>query len=970
SSSDPLFDEKTLQQSGIVCYLQKPVRQKQLLKCLSNTVGDKPRQKDTDLTNNTNLKGKILLAEDNKVNQEVAASMLIAIGCEVDLAEDGKEAIRLFLQTSYDLILMDCHMPVMDGFLASEQIRKLERLQQRDPTPIVALTADVQKGIRTRCTTVGMNDYLSKPFKQQQLLTLLRRWLPVTEAPVEEPQTPVPAVGRQESQGVLDQSMLQQLRDLEKATGRDILNKVARQFMTQAPADMQKMWQALKKEQSEELRFLAHSMKSASANLGAMALSEQCRKLEMTAKNNQLEHADELLEEAQQLLDTALSAVQTEVSDGPAEDTSATPGSKSSQELVLVVDDDPVFRLTTREALVSAGYQVLEAGSGAEALELSARHHPDLLLLDALMEDMDGFDVCRRLRKSANFGDVPILMVTALEDRESIDKAFESGASGFIMKPVNYAILRQRIRFELRASRNARNLIESQDRLESAQRIAGLGYWRWDSETDQLAISTNLAEMLGVPRDSLSMSLNDYLNWVHPKDREYLRNTIVATPNGAPLKPIDYRMIIEGQPGITVHQELGIAPYASHVVLGTVQDITQQRANERRIRQLAYTDELTGLASRAYFYKHVDDVIHAAQRREERFALLYLDLDGFKDINDSMGHDTGDKLLRIVAERLLGILRETDFIARLSGDEFCILVDNVTDQYDAADVASRCLNEINKPVKLVGRDLRPRCSIGISYFPEDGQDLQSLLKAADSAMYAAKTDGKHRYAFYQQRHTVEAGQRLQMEQDLRQAIDHEQLVLHYQPQVDLESGRLAGVEALVRWQHPTQGLIYPGSFIEVAERIGMIKDLGNWVLKTACQQAAHWQMQGLPPFRMAVNISPLHFNDPSLLDTVREVLDATGLPSTALELEITENVVQTTGNDFSIFRELQNLGVRISIDDFGTGYSSLASLKSLPIDCLKIDRIFILDMNTDNSSGMLVETIVDVAHAMGLAVIA
>ncbi|BAO44102.1 EAL domain-containing protein [Thiolapillus brandeum] len=970
SSSDSLVDDKVLQQSGIVCYLQKPVRQKQLLECLSNTVGEKRSQNDNDLADNTALKGKILLAEDNKVNQEVAASMLIAIGCEVDLAEDGKEAIRLFLQTSYDLILMDCHMPVMDGFLASEQIRKLERLQHRDPTPIIALTADVQKGIRTRCTTVGMNDYLSKPFKQQQLLTLLKRWLPVTDVPTEKQQPPVPTVGKKETRGVLDQSMLQQLRDLEKASGRDVLNKVAQQFLEHAPADMQKMWQALKKEQSEELRFLAHSMKSASANLGATELSEQCRQLEMAAHDDRLEQAEELLEVAQQLLDTALSAIQMEISGHPVEDSTPVSNGESSEGLILLVDDDPVFRLTTREALVSAGYQVMEACSGAEALDLSAKHRPDLLLLDALMEDMDGFEVCLRMRKAPDFSDVPILMVTALEDGESIDKAFESGASGFILKPVNYTILRQRIRFELRASRNARNLIESQDRLESAQRIAGLGYWRWDSESDQLDISKNLAEMLGVAQDRLTMPLNDYLNWVHPKDREYLRNTIVATPNGAPLKPIDYRIIVEGQPGITVHQELGIAPYASHVVLGTVQDITQQRANERRIRQLAYTDELTGLASRAYFYKHVDDVIHAAQRRDERFALLYLDLDGFKDINDSMGHDTGDKLLRIVAQRLLGILRETDFIARLSGDEFCILVDNVTDQYDAADVASRCLQEINKPVKLVGRDLRPRCSIGISYFPEDGQDLQTLLKAADSAMYAAKTEGKHCYAFYQQRHTVEAGQRLQMEQDLRQAIDQEQLVLHYQPQVNLESGRLTGVEALVRWQHPTRGLIYPGSFIEVAERIGMIKDLGSWVLKTACAQAAHWRMQELPHFKIAVNISPLHFNDPSLLSTVKKVLDDTGLPATDLELEITENVVQTTGNDFSIFKALQGLGVRIAIDDFGTGYSSLASLKSLPIDCLKIDRVFILDMNSDRSSGMLVETIVDLAHAMGLGVIA
>lgn len=965
SSSGTEIDSFTLRDSGIACYLQKPVRQQQLLECLCDVMSEDPKVLAATKPESVKIRGKILLAEDNRVNQEVAISMLASLGCETDLAEDGEEAVRAFSNQTYDLILMDCHMPGMDGFDATDKIRQLERAQGCEPTPIIALTADVQKGIKEHCLAVGMNGYISKPFKQNQLAELLQSWLPQARKSQKGDDN-----SKTDAGGVLDSEAIKQLRDLKKSTGRNILSKVADHFRKQSPEDVRNLRGALEVQDAKTLQFIAHGLKSSSANLGAVELSHQCRKLEEVARNGQLEEADNLVAAIESNLADVMEALDSELTSTAKDLQISDDTEKTADEMILVVDDDPAFRLATKEVLGSSGYNVFEADNGTDALALASKHKPDLILLDAMMEQIDGFEVCRRLMQMPRLKDTPVMMVTGLEDTESVEKAYKSGASGFVIKPVNYPVLLQRIRFQLRASQNAKNLLENQERLISAQRMAGLGYWRWDSERNLLTLSENLALMLGVDPDTQRLSLEDYLVLAHPKDREYLRNTIMATAEGAPFRPIDYRLIIDDRPAITVHQELDIAPNTSNVVLGTVQDVTQQRANERRIRQLAYTDELTGLASRAYFYKHIEDVIRAAQRREERFALLYLDLDGFKDINDSLGHDTGDELLKIIAQRLRGILREADFIARLSGDEFCILIDAVSDQYDAAEVANRSLIEINRPVTLQNRELRPRCSIGIAYFPENGQDLQALLKAADSAMYAAKKEGKHRFAFYHHRHTLEADQRLQMEQDLRQAIERDQLILHYQPQVDLATGQLIGVEALVRWQHPTQGLIYPNHFIEVAERIGMIKSLGNWVLNSACQQAARWKMQGLPEFRMAVNISPLHFNDPTLLDTVQSILKKVDISPINLELEITENVVQTTGNDFSIFKKLRNLGVRIAIDDFGTGYSSLASLKSLPIDCLKIDRIFISDMTQDKSSSILVGTIVDVAHAMGHVVVA
>ncbi|WP_456406908.1 EAL domain-containing protein [Thiolapillus sp.] len=971
SSSGNEIDSFTMRDSGIACHLQKPVRQQQLLECLCNVMGKQAVAPTYKITTPMKIRGRILLAEDNRVNQEVAVSMLTSLGCEIDLAEDGAEAVQAFSQNHYDLILMDLHMPNMDGFDASNKIRQLEQAQGNEPTPIIALTADVQKGIQEKCQAVGMDGYLSKPFKQQQLVELLQTWLPekhISSKSKDSSESGKPAASGADT--VLDKAALLQLRDLQETTGRNILAKVADHFLQQAPQDVIDLHKAIEAGNAEQLRFVAHSLKSASANLGAMELAEKCKQLEVAARNGELQDAGALVPAIEKSLGNAIDALRKELKTIPGLVESKAIDTKPSGELILLVDDDPGFRLTTKEALSTAGYQVIDADNGEEALMLAAKHRPDLLLVDALMEQMDGFEVCRRLLKIPGLQNTPIMMVTGLEDNESVDKAFESGASGFVTKPVNYPILLGRIRFQLRASENAIALKENQERLISAQRMAGLGYWRWDAVKDRLTLSENLALMLGADPDDNHLSLEDYLALVHPKDREYLRNTIKATTDGAPLRPIDYRLIIDGRPAITVHQELGIAPNTDNIVLGTVQDITQQRANERRIRQLAYTDELTGLASRAYFYKHVEDVIRAAQRRDERFALLYMDLDGFKDINDSLGHDTGDELLKIIAQRLQGILRETDFIARLSGDEFCILIDNVSNQYDAAEVASRSLAVINQPIKLLARELRPRCSIGIAHFPDDGDDLQTLLKAADSAMYAAKKDGKHRYAFYQKQHTIEADNRLQMEQDLRQAIGLDQMELHYQPQIDLQSGRMVGVEALIRWQHPEQGLIPPNQFIEVAERIGMIIPLGEWVLKTACNQLAQWLKQGLPEFRVAVNISPLHFNDPSLFDTTQAILQQTGVSPSNLELEITESVVQTTGEDFSVFNRLRNLGVKISIDDFGTGYSSLSSLKSLPVDCLKIDRIFITDMVKDQGSSILLGSIVDVAHALGHVVVA
>ncbi|WP_456448844.1 EAL domain-containing protein [Thiolapillus sp.] len=914
---------------------------------------------------------KILLAEDNKVSQQIATVMLNSLGYDLDIVCNGEGAVQAFSREDYSLILMDYRMPGINGLEATTRIREMEEAAGISPTPILALTASDDEKTRNACLTAGMDDFLHKPLKKPDLIRKLTHWLQIKECDLRSSREQLAITEASNNREILDGRAIERLRELDQDTGNAILDRTITHFLQQAPKDMSAIREALRRRDRKKLGFLAHNLKYYSATLGANELAHDCRTLEKLSQAGKWEELVELARKMDSSLKPAADALRRILQKHPGLNQETRPySSQPSREKLLLVDDDPVFRQTTSDVLSVAGYKVLEASHGTEALSMALRHQPDLLLLDAVMENMDGFEVCTRLLKFPSLSDTPVIMVTGLDNNESVEKAYAAGASGFVIKPVNYPLLMQHIRFQLRASQNAKKLKENQEKLLSAQRMAGLGYWRWDSRSDSLEISENLSAMLNLPAEEQQYSLDRYLAHVHSKDRNYLRSAIIATTAGDTMEPFNYRLVVKGRSNITVHQELGMAPNSTQVLLGTVQDITQKQATERRMHQLAYSDELTGLASRTCFYEYMNDTIHSARKHHQKFALLCLDLDGFKDINDSLGHDVGDQLLKAVAQRLQSVVRETDFIARISGDEFFILVNQVHQQRDAEEVASRSLSVINRPVNLASGELRPRCSIGIARYPEDGQDLNSLLKAADSAMYAAKKQGRHRYVFYEKTHTREAEERLRVEQELRRAIELDQLTLHYQPQIDLKNGKMLGVEALIRWQHPERGLVPPGQFIDMAEQIGMIRSIGDWVLRTACHQVASWKESGMQELRMAVNISPLHFNDPSLLPTVEAILADTGLSPSSLELEITENVVQTTENNAGIFQKLRDLGVRISIDDFGTGYSSLSSLKSLPIDCLKIDRVFISNMFADANSAILLRSIVDLAHALGYVVVA
>lgn len=390
---------------------------------------------------------------------------------------------------------------------------------------------------------------------------------------------------------------------------------------------------------------------------------------------------------------------------------------------------------------------------------------------------------------------------------------------------------------------------------------------------------------------------------------------------------------------------------------------------QKRIRALAYTDELTGLASRASFIQHMEEIMKTSDRYNRRFGLLYVDLDNFKWINDSLGHDAGDALLKTIATRLRNTCRDTDFIARLGGDEFCVLVEEIEADY-AANVAKRCLVAIAQPIAIYSRNLAPTCSIGIAYYPDDGNNPAALLKAADTSLYTAKNSGKNQYAFYRTELTHKAHHRFQIEQNLKEAIATQQLTLVYQPQVNVITGEIFGVEALSRWHHPQIGSIPPSDFIATAERIGMIKPLTEWVLRTACQQLIAWQAEGFHQLRMAVNISPGLFLEAEFISLVQHIIQETGIKPNQLKLEVTEGVVQTDPRNLAIFQDLKALGVLLAIDDFGSGYSSFAWLNHLKTDYLKIDKYFIDNMITDEKAFTLVSIMIEMSHKLGYGVIA
>ncbi len=651
---------------------------------------------------------------------------------------------------------------------------------------------------------------------------------------------------------------------------------------------------------------------------------------------------------------------------------------------VLVVDDDMAGLLMASEALESAGFDVIEAEDGLEAIDQFDKHNPDLVVMDVVMPRMNGFDSCALIRKSEGGEHVPILMITGLDDVDSIQKAFEAGATDFVTKPINFFLLPYRVRYMMRSAKNADDLRASQIKLGKAQRIAKLGHWEWMLDSDVFLWSGECENIL--KSSTLGENLEHFLETIQEDDRGLVANALERARTDGARFNIEFRTRSGNETDDTRIIHVEAEPESDLHMVGTIQDITERTNAEEQIHNLAYYDLVTGLPNRAHLYDMISLALNRGNQNSNKFALLFLDLDHFKQVNDTLGHNAGDLLLRQVSSRLKDAVRKTDSvarpddievkpltetIARLGGDEFVVLLDQVDRPEDAAYVARRICKELARIFILDGNEVRITTTIGISIFPADGNTAEELLKHADVAMYHAKEQGRNGYQFYSQSIHQLALERFALERDLRKTLETNGFHLEYQPKVALKNGEVTGLEALIRWKHPERGLVSPADFIPLAEETGIIVPLGEWVLQTACEQMVSWLEAGIPPFIMAVNCSSIQLVRTDMAKVIKTALDSTGLNPAYLEIELTESLLlQDVEEGIAILQALKDLGLHVSIDDFGTGFSSLSYLKRLPVDKLKIDQSFIKDLTTDPGDAAIVTSMITLAHNLDLTVIA
>lgn len=524
---------------------------------------------------------------------------------------------------------------------------------------------------------------------------------------------------------------------------------------------------------------------------------------------------------------------------------------------ILIVDDEQVSRYTVEILLAAEGYNLVFAENGADALQKAGELVPDLMLLDVMMPGMDGFEVCQRLRDNKRLAELPIVMVTALDDRDSRLRGIEVGADDFMSKPYDRAELRARVRTITRLNR--------------------------------------------------------------------------------------YRRLIE---------------------------------TEEQLAYLANYDALTDLPNRSLLIERMRQNLERSNRTHQNVAVLALDLDNFQMINDSLGHELGDKILYETGRRLIKKVSNVGAtVARLSGDEFVVMFDTDNLVKEVSKMAQGLLDDISVQMTVDNHEIVFTASIGISVYPSDGNTAAILLKNADTAMSRAKAAGKNTYQFFTAKMNEAALERLILENQLRKALTNNELCVYYQPQIELKSGHLIGMEALLRWQHPELGLLSPIKFIPLAEEIGLIIDIGEWVLQTACQQNKAWQRAGLPPIRVSVNVSSRQFRPRNLLQIIKDSLIDSDLNPIYLELELTESLLMEESDEdehsiLAVLRNLRSMGIQIAMDDFGTGYSSLSYLKRFPITTLKIDRAFVQDICTDDDDAAIITAIIAMAHSLRLSIVA
>ncbi len=797
---------------------------------------------------------KVLVVDDNRANQQVAVAMLSKLGCESDIAGNGRDGVEKIVRDSFDLVLMDCNMPVMSGYDATTQVRQYEGDKAGD-LPIIAMTANNSSVESIRCKDAGMSDFLPKPLSLAGLREQLEKWArfsarqvirvaePRAEYSGTEQVSPANAESADSASGnpivTYDPRVVAALKE---AVG-DVIGSLINAFEEDMLVYLDNLKAAIKEHDARRIHEIAHTIKGSASNFGAYDLVKYSKELEDRAGVENLDGAASYEEHISQAFTALCVDLKQEVSLLEQVEDGIVTGQEHSYR-ILVVDDDRAIRLALVNAFQRGNYKLEEARNGTQAIEICTRRMPDLILMDAMMPQMNGFDACQRIRDLPNGADIPVLMITGLEDEDSIVKAFSSGATDYISKPINFSVMKQRVARLIKANRA-----------------------------------------------------------------------------------------------------------------------------EKHVKRLAYHDPLTSLPNRANLMQHIQLVVSHAAAEKEKFAILFLDLDRFKMINDTMGHDAGDLLLKAVSDRIRNCVREQDFIARLGGDEFTIVLEKIQGPDTAAKVAAKICHSLSQPFVFMQKKMFVTTSIGISIFPDNGSDVSSLIKHADSAMFKAK-EKRNDYCFYETGMEAEIADRLEMERELRHAIEFGELELYYQPKIDFGTGDLIGAEALVRWNHPADGILGPNVFIPLAEESGLINKLSDWVLEQGAGALSRWLRKGYK-LTLALNLSVKDLMAEELHNQLQALMRRHSLPKNVLELEITESTLMNHPELMSTeLVKIKNMGISVAVDDFGSGYSSLNYLKRLPVDVLKIDRSFIQDIETDPSDSAIVSGIVGLAQNLEMKTVA
>ncbi len=513
--------------------------------------------------------------------------------------------------------------------------------------------------------------------------------------------------------------------------------------------------------------------------------------------------------------------------------------------IVVLADDDPSIRLMVRHVLESEDFDIVEASDGLEAIKAVEKHHPALILLDAVMPGIDGFTTCQQI-KDKGHTDIPVMMITGLDDDASVERAYEVGAIDFITKPIKWAVLKHRVK------------------------------------------------------------------------------SVVA------------KVIAE-----------------------------------RKVQLLAYRDSLTSLPNRLLFADRLEQAVIRSERSRTSMALMLVDIDDFKLVNDSFGHEAGDKLIKAVGDLISKSLRRADTIARLGGDEFAVIIEGIEGADDAISIADNLTTILEHNVRLDDQETYTSASIGIAIYPEDGSDARTLLKNADTAMFRAKENGRHCFQFYKPEMSVSAMERLDLENSLKAAFENDEFLIYYQPVVDIHKNEVTGVEALLRWQHPEKGMIQPSDFVSVVEDCGLIVALGEWVINSVCKQIKVWRDAGLNDQNVSINLAPRQFKEQDIVAVFTQAMAENGIDGSSLSVEITERtLIDNIGEVEGVLKKLRNMGMKVMLDDFGTGYASLAYLKEFPVDVVKIDRAFVSGIPDNKDDSTIVDAIAGLTRGLKLILLA